>query len=133
MRWLLFVLALAGMSLTNPAKAQTVNVLDLSASTTACGGGVTCGSIGVTAQVCVPAINTSSGGNYPRNQITIANDSAGASIFWGYSSAVTANGIGGGTIAPGQTAFWPRGTAPGGPIYCIASGAATPAQIAIGQ
>lgn len=136
MRWLAFAFVLAALTVVHPmaAIAQSVNALDISASTAACGSGVTCGSIGsVAAEICVPAINPSYGGNYPRNQITIANSSPSATISVGYNSSIALNGVGTLTLGPQQTAFWPRNTAPGQPLYCIASASTTPAQIVLGQ
>jgi hypothetical protein len=101
-------------------QAQTVNVNDISAAY---------GSIGTSAAVCVPAGT----GAFTRNQITLANSSASATISVGYNASITVNGQGTVTVAPGQTAYWPRGQAPGGEVYCVASQSATPAQIALGQ
>jgi hypothetical protein len=112
-------------------QAQTVNTIDLSFNTTACVPTVQCGSIGTAAALCVPAAT----GAYTRNQITITNSAAsgGNNISVGYNASITLNGVGTLTLTPSQAAFWPRGTAPGQPLYCIASGATTPAQIVLGQ
>ena len=116
------------------AHAQSsVNTTDLSANATACNTGGDCGSIGTSAAVCVPPISPSWGGNYPRTTITIGNSSASATISFGYNNTITVNGLGTLTLSPGQTAYWPKGGAPGGPIYCVASGSSTPAQISIGN
>ena len=135
MRWFAFVLAVLTMLHSLDAIAQSVNALDISASTTACGSGVTCGSIGASPAICVPQINPAYGGNYPRTQLTIANSAAagGNTISIGYSSSITLNGVGTITLGPLQSAFWPRNTAPGQALWCIASGATTPAQIVLGQ
>ena len=116
------------------AHAQSaLNVIDLSASTSACGPGITCGTLNTSAQICVPQISPSYGGSYPRKTITIANSSAGGVISVGYNASITLNGAGTFTLNAGQTAFWLPGTAPGGPLYCIGNGLAIPAQIVIGN
>jgi hypothetical protein len=116
------------------AHAQSaLNATDLSASTSACGNGVTCGTVNTSPQICVPQISPPYGGSYPRKTITIANSSAGATISVGYNASITVNGAGTFTLGAGQTAFWLPGTAPGGPLYCVANGLATPVQIVLGN
>lgn len=65
--------------------------------------------------------------------LTIANDSATATISCGFKATVTAAGMGTFTIAPNQTAFWPFGSAPKGPIWCISSAAGTNYGVFVGQ
>ena len=109
-----------------------VNVQDMSNSTVACGPTITCGSIGTSPQITVPRVS-GPGGSYARTSLTIANSSAGATISCGYNASITLNGIGTFTLAPGQTAFWQRQSAPQAIIYCIASAGSTPAQIMLGS
>lgn len=143
MKRLLLGLALSLAVFAAHAQSSSVNTQDISscgaASATcatqnanACGAGVTCGSIGTgTAQLCVPAAT----GAFVRVQLTIANSAAsgGSTISWGYNASITLNGVGTQTLSPGGSSFWPRGTAPGQAIYCVASGSATPMQIVLGD
>ena len=117
------------------AHAQSsVNITDLSANATACNTGGDCGSIGTSAAIIVPAITPPYGStSYPRTTITISNASATATISIGYNNTITVNGLGTITLSPGQTAYWPKGGAPGGPLYGVASGSSTPAQVVIGN
>ena len=117
---------------TLAALAQSsMNPNDLSTNATACNTGADCGSIGTSAGVCVPPINPSWGGNYPRAAITIANSSATATISVGYNNTITVNGLGTITLSPGQSAYWPKGGGSGAPLYCVASGSSTPAQVVL--
>jgi hypothetical protein len=118
--------------LISAARAQSVTINDISASTTSCVSGTACGSVGTSAQLVVPA--TRSG--FPRQQLTLANASAagGSDISCGFSSSISLHGIGTFLIGAGaQPVFWPRGTAPTAAIYCIAAGSATPMLVLLGN
>jgi hypothetical protein len=115
--------ALASIFAAADARAQALSVTDLSAIF---------GTIGTSAALVVPALGDT---RVPAERATlvIANASAASTVSCGYSGVIAVNGVGTFTLGPGQSAFWPRGMAPGNAIWCIASGSSTPLQVAIGN
>jgi hypothetical protein len=107
------------------AHAQTVNVTDLSASFA---------PIGTTPALVVPAVGDA---RVPGERTTLflmnAAASGGNTISCGYSAQIAVNGNGTFAIPPQQSMFWSRGNAPRNAIWCVASGAGTPMQIAVGN
>ncbi len=117
--------ALALLGLVGSARAQTVTITDLSGAFA---------PIGTTPALAVPAVGDP---RVPGERTTLfvmnSSPSGGNTISCGYSAAIALNGNGTFTLPPLQSMFWPRGTAPRNALWCVASGAATPMQIIIGN
>ncbi|HUK60240.1 MAG TPA: hypothetical protein VLV50_13500 [Stellaceae bacterium] len=119
------VAALAFLGLAGAAEAQAITATDLSGSFA---------PIGTTPALVVPALGDP---RVPGERATLflmnSSASGGNAISCGYSAAISVNGNGTFTLPPQQSMFWPRGSAPRNAIWCVASGAATPMQIIIGN
>jgi len=77
------------------------------------------GTIGTVASACVPA-------NARRATLLIENPVGNTNnICYSFSAGVSCSGPGNSILVPGASDFWPLGSAPLGPIYCVASGAGT--------
>lgn len=131
-------LALLACLWASPALAQSasVSITDLSANTTACVSGTPCGAIGTTAQICVP-VSPSAG--IPSGITSLFFFNTGSNpVDFGYSPGITYGGVGttrvvnaGGTGS--QWAFWPAGSAPRRPLYCISTGGGSTLTILVGS
>ena len=117
---LLSPLAAALLAAAAPARADSVATTTTNLSL----------SVGTSAAACIPA-------NPGRRTLFIENP-AGNTVNLGYcvgagcTPALTPT-AGTSVLQPGQSDFWPAGTAPQEAIACIAGGAATPVTIRSGQ